>query len=88
MDSNLPRLQLELYKEIKKVSLPCFCLSEIEYLVSVLVYWNMEFMKIVFCAFFFKVKVKAYRIWFLHQLDHFAMSKSVNIALNLKMPNL
>lgn len=53
MDSNLPRLQLELYKEIKKVSLPCFCLSEIEYLVSVLVYWNMEFMKIVFCAFFF-----------------------------------
>lgn len=49
----------------------------------------MEFMKIVSCVFFFfKVKVKAYRIWFLHQLDHFAMSKSVNIALNLKMPNL
>lgn len=87
MDSNLPRLQLELYKEIKKVSLPCFCLSEIEYLISVLVYWNVEFMKIVF-FFFKKVKGKAYRIRFLHQLDHFAMSKSVNIALNLKTPNL
>lgn len=41
MDSNLPRLQLELYKEIKKVSFSLSCPFEIQYLVSVLVYWSV-----------------------------------------------
>jgi len=41
MDSNLPRLQLELYKEIKKVGFVLSCSFAVWYSVSVLVYWNV-----------------------------------------------
>lgn len=42
MDSNLPRLQLELYKEIKKVSDFSFMFFLLKmYSVCVVVYWNV-----------------------------------------------
>lgn len=46
MDSNLPRLQLELYKEIKKVSFFLSCPFEIWCLVTVLIYWDVALVSI------------------------------------------